>query len=249
MKKIFLCIPFVLLLILCYSCKKESNEVPPFQRELRIWLHHVNTIEKAFFFRDLYDGYELDVHFDTNTGNFYVKHDAIEPSILTLEEWLSAIYRPDLMGYWLDFKNLDTHNAFASFQKLESLRSSFLLSRTIVVESSSPSSLAPYENGHYLTSYYIPTFDPSSLTPQEEIEYRDFIADRIKNTSITTISGYSSQLDFMQKWFLKLNKLVWYLDSTVPELKDSVINLVEKNQTVDILLVSESFSMDVSTEK
>jgi hypothetical protein len=94
---------------------------------------------------------------------------------------------------------------------------------------------------NFRVSYYIPTFNPATLTEEEELAYRDFIEGVILPNDIGTISAYAMQHDFMKKWFPDLNKLLWALDIFDPAEKDSVINEIGKDPTVEVLLVSENY--------
>lgn len=221
-----------------HSCQKNPDSE---RRPLHVWLHRVNTISKAQAFQYDYSGFELDVHFDTVAGTFLVKHDFADTSTLTLPTWFSSIDSPSRLGYWLDFKNLDSHNSKPACEELLRIRMQFgLVNEIIVVESSSPPDLAPFNKLNLRTSYYIPTFIADTLTPEEEIYYRDFIVNSLKGTGITTISGYYQQHGFMTKWFPGMNKLLWYLDSYDPAVKDSIIAETKKDPAVEVLLVPEN---------
>jgi len=224
------------------SCKKDTTSPVPVKRTLQVWLHRVNTISKAQYFQNSYAGFELDVHYDTSFKTFLVKHDATDTTTLTLSAWLSAITDPGRLGYWLDFKNLDADTKDLALPELLRIRKNFGLDKkVIVVESSSPSSLVKFDTLNFCTSYYIPTFDPSGITQEEELSYRDFIDENTSPYGIGTISGYYNQHGFIQKWFLQMNKLLWYLDSTDPAIKDSIIGETRKDNTVEVLLVAEDY--------
>jgi len=200
------------------SCNKDPVEYTPVPRSLEVWLHRVNTIDKAQHFQDLYSGFELDVHFDTNAGTFIVKHD------------------------FADFKNLTEDIRIPALAELTRIRSAFgLTGNLIIVESGCPSCLPPFDTLNFRISYYIPTFDPSAITPEEELEYRDYIEGFVSQNDIGTISGYYFQHGFMQKWFPGMNKLLWYLDSTDPAVKDSIVAETKKDPSVEVLLVTENY--------
>jgi hypothetical protein len=221
------------------SCTKETETT---DREMKVWLHRVNTVSKAQHFQFSYSGFELDVHFDMSAGTFIVKHDAADTTTLTLEIWLSSITDPSRLGYWLDFKNLDSLNKGKALTEMLRIRQEFALTKeTIVVESSSPVNLAGFSQLNFRTSYYIPFFYPDSITAEQETYYREEIGENINESGIQTISAYSLQHEFMKRWFTPMNKLLWYIDSYDPAVKDSVIAAIRKDPTVEILLVTENF--------
>jgi hypothetical protein len=241
---------FVLLAFLGYfqlaSCKKDAVTPAPAGKELKVWLHRVNTISKATYFQFLYSGLELDVYYDTAQRTFLVKHDENDTTHLTFSVWLSSITNPGRLGYWLDFKNLSSGNKDSALAELLRIRKNFNLDKqTIVVESWDPSSLPGFDTLNFRISYYIPSFDPDTLTQYEENYFYDFINQRVVPNGIGTISGYYVEHPFMQKWFPAMNKLLWYLDSTNPMVKDSIIAETRKDPTVEVLLVAEDFSGDI----
>ena len=232
----------ILFLAQLYSCKKDPPDLDPPDRTLKVWLHHVDDTIKAKHFRDNYSGYELDVHFNSDVHTFIVKHDYNDTVTLTLSAWLNAITNPERLGYWLDFKNLAPWNEEEALTELLRIRQLHGLTHNlIIVESTTPFSLPRFDTLNFRPSYYIPYFDPSGITPEEEEQYYDFIEGSVSSYNLTTISGYSFQESFMQEWFPDMNKLLWFLDSIDPELKDSIIEQTRKNPTVEVLLVAEDF--------
>jgi hypothetical protein len=232
----------ILLLLLVTACSKDVVDPVPETRSLQVWLHRVNTISRAQHFQDIYSGFELDVHFDTSVKTFIVKHNFTDTSTLTFSYWLSSINHPERLGYWLDFKNLSLENRYAALTELVRIRQAYgLKEHTIVVESDNPPALPPFDTLNFRISYYIPYFNPSVLTLDEAQTYYENINERVTENGISTISGYSIQHSFMQLWFPGMNKLLWYLDSYDTAIKDSVITLTRKDQTVEVLLVAEYY--------
>lgn len=238
---LFLKLGASLFLLQLVSCSKDEVNHDPVPRTLQVWLHHVNTPDKARLYQYSYNGFELDVHYDTNFKTFIVKHNYNDTTTLHFSAWLTSITDPGRLGFWLDFKNLSPENKTAALAELIRIRQEFNLSKhIIIVESSDPSLLPPFDTLNFRISYYIPTFDPSAITEEEELAYQIFIQEGVSTYGMSTISAYFSQLGFIKKWFPEMNKLTWYLESPEPELKDSVINLVRKDPTVEVLLVSEN---------
>jgi hypothetical protein len=230
------------VMLLPVSCTKdEPASSAPAPRELQVWLHRVNSIEKAQYFLASFTGYELDVRYNSDSGTYFVKHDAEVPDTLRLTRWLAGFSHPEGLSYWLDFKNLEPGIARAALDELLRIRNHYGLERMIVVESGSAESLVVFDTLNFFPSCYIPTFVPSGITPEQEIQYRDFISSAVETWGLRTISGYSMQLPFMQEWFPSLHKLSWYLDSTDPVVQDSVISEVKKDTTVYVLLITKDF--------
>ncbi len=240
--RLILLLAALLMIFQITSCKKDSVWQEPASRTLKVWLHRVNWINKAQHFQYSYSGFELDVYYDTVLNTFIVKHDATDTTTLTLSTWLTAITSPSRLGYWLDFKNLDSLNKDKAFTELLRIRQNFSLDKEIiVVESCNPVNLIKFNTLNFRPSYYMPVFDPDTITREQETWYRDFTQNYLDRSGIGTISANSIQHDFMQKWFPKVNKLLWYLDSYDPAIKDSVIKATGKDPTVEVLLVPEDY--------
>ena len=230
------------LLLVVVSCRKNSESIVPGDESLKVWLHRVNTIDKAQHFQYLYTGFELDVNFDTVSGTFLVEHDITDSSTLTLATWFSSIYWPSRLSYWLDFKNLSPENKSAALSELLRIRTKFGLNKQlIVVESFNPENLTSFDTLNFRPSFYIPAFDPSTITQDEEIYFKDYIDQKISATGIKTISAYYMQHSFMKKWFPEMNKLLWYLDSYETVVKDSIIRETKKDKNIEVLLVGENY--------
>ena len=237
-----LCGLATIMLLLAVSCQKDNPDPVPVTRSLQVWLHRVNTPGKAQYFQDSYRGFELDVHYDTNIKTFIVKHNFTDTSTLTLPVWLTSISSPEKLGYWLDFKNLTLENGSEAFRELLRIRHEFNLTKNlIVVESDIPAALLPFDTLNFRISFYIPWFNPAGPTSEEEEAWADYIQENVAVTGIKTISGYYFQHDLMQQWFPKMNKLLWYLDSYDPVVKDSIITVTKEDHTVEVLLVAEDY--------
>ncbi len=62
------------------------------EKQCTIYVHRVNTIEKAESLVKEYKGIETDIIFDSNNNRFYVKHDMGDDTReLYLDELLEAI--------------------------------------------------------------------------------------------------------------------------------------------------------------
>jgi hypothetical protein len=233
-----------LFLLNAVSCSDDPINPEPVPRSLQVWVHHVNSIERAQHFQNIYSGLELDVHYDTTVGTFIVKHDYADTTTLTFSTWLSSITNPGRLGFWLDFKNLASWNKTAALAELLRIRGQFDLTHNpVIVESSSPECLPRFDTLNFRVSFYIPTFNPETITKEEELAYRDFIEEGILSYDIGTISAYSFQHGFMRQWFPDMNKLLWCLDVTDPALKDSVISEIRKDPTVEVLLLSDIYPL------
>lgn len=73
----------------------------------KIWAHRVNSPELANVKKKLFDGIEVDLAYDTDSGELFVSHDIEKDKMrLTFRQYMQMIDNPGDVYYWLDVKNL-----------------------------------------------------------------------------------------------------------------------------------------------
>lgn len=195
------------LLLFLTTCQPKSlTENTP-----EVWLHRANQIEKAQRFQYEYSGLEIDVHYIDSIHTFIIKHNENENSNLTLDQWCTALDNISNLGIWFDFKNLTTNNREASLQSLMAIREKHHLKGKLVVESSNFNELTSFNEAGFLTSFYIPYFNPTIVDSLHYQLFREKTQAAIDN-HITYISGYDFQYEFMKQEFPDQPKLVWTIN-------------------------------------
>lgn len=230
---------FVISLVFA-GCTKNSESplIPKKPTEAEVWLHRCNTVQKAREARYKYPGIELDIHFNLDAGDYFVKHDFETPDTLLLSKYLGSIPDYSEYQYWLDFKNLSTSNQFAALLRLKQLTDSLGIERSRFIVEGNAISLSGFKASGYYTSYYIPYFIPELLTAEMEKEMAFQIREKITNWPTDAISGYYEQLRFMQSYFPEQRKLIWYLQSGVPTtILDTVMRFVKADTNIRVLLL------------
>jgi hypothetical protein len=122
----------------------------------RIWSHRVNSGGKMMVAKELFQGLEMDLVFDSTSNRFSIHHPPAPDVGLTLEIQLAQ----DTFGrkYWLDWKNALKSNARQALQRLEQLHEQYdLKSRTLVEISTLDGSSQVFINDGWQVSYYLPT--------------------------------------------------------------------------------------------
>lgn len=73
----------------------------------KIWAHRVNEPEQANMKMKTFDGIEVDLSYDVESGELFVSHDIDKNMMqLTFRQYLQLLDRPHKSYYWLDVKNL-----------------------------------------------------------------------------------------------------------------------------------------------
>ena len=230
MKKLlaaFIC----LLLLVNVACQHHETSYV----NTKVWLHRVNTIEKAQRYQYDYPGFELDVHFIDSLNTFIVKHDANEASTLTLDEWCSAIDNIANLGIWFDFKNLSTSNRESALARLQQICEQYHLTGKLYVESKQYRELYAFREAGFKVSYYIPYFVPEEIDSLKYQQYRNEIENAI-HPGVTAISGYDFQYEFLAKEFPQQNKLIW-TTSLEADIQSKLLKQLEPDASVEIILL------------
>jgi len=191
----------------------ESNPTArsfPFPK--KIWIHRVNSTERASYLESKYEGIEMDITFDTLTKTFDVGHPP-SPSIgLSLENFFSKISHLHAHCFWLDFKNLREDNKKSACEKLLSLSKAMGIEHRIIVESQNAEALNIFTEAGFYTSYYVPVFHLETSSKGDiEKKYAE-IQSALIHAKVCAVSGEASQYVFLEKYLPQYEKLLWQLD-------------------------------------
>ncbi len=228
------------LLVFFVSCSSSiNNEDISWQPSKKLWLHRVNDTTKAQFFQYKYSGFEVDIQYIDTLGTFVVAHDVDKQFTLTLEKWVSAIQNIDSLGLWLDFRNLS--GAICNRAANELVRIFKNRTQLTIVESFNPKDLAPFSLNGFVTSYYIPYFEPHTTDTLKLNAVIKEISKALEYQCVNCVSGYAHQYDLLRNYFPNVPKLLWYVQTDV-ESRNYYENLVSNDETVKVLLVYDDIN-------
>lgn len=174
------------------------------------WVKAVNTEAELLALDSNTAGIEVDVYFDTIANTLFVYHDSSVISTTAIESMLNLWASKKMKGsIWLDFKNLSFNNKRAALEYITSIRERFGLANKLIVESSDPASLDVFCRQGFFTSYYVPFFNPYSLSEQDLQRTIDEIALQLNQYKVSALSGYYFQYPFLKKYFPEFPLLTW----------------------------------------
>lgn len=174
------------------------------------WLKAVNTVNRMYLVNKNSSGFECDVYFNIQQNEFEVHHDPDKATGTMLQDLLKHYQQQNLTAsLWLDFKNLNSSNAFAALSRLMQLRKDFNLKDKILVESSQANILTAFADSGFFTSYYTPMFNPYKINDAEKKIWADSIAASIKNSKVDALSGYYFQYPYLHHYFPNYKILTW----------------------------------------
>lgn len=177
------------------------------QTQDKIWLHRVNSVERATHFLHEYNGFEIDIYYNPDQNNFNVDHDN-QDFHTTLQDMLTVFRDREKIGLWLDFKNLSEHNKTASCARLTQLLETFDIDKSrVIVESPNINALTFFVSKGFVTSYYF--VPPKENTPENLSKIQKFFYD----SGISCISTDLVHYDILNRFFPNVPWLFWDLKS------------------------------------
>lgn len=201
------------------------------------WVKAVNTAAELSALDSNTAGIEMDVYFDTTMNTLFVYHDSSVMATTGIESILNVWASKKMQGsIWLDFKNLSFSNKRSALLYISSLRERFGLANKLIVESSDPASLDVFCRQGFFTSYYVPFFNPYSLSEQELLQTIDDIAQQLTQHKVSALSGYYFQYPFLKKYFPEFPILTWTDYSAVSMVSNIFSTSLLNDQQIKVVL-------------
>lgn len=173
-----------------------------------VWLHRVNSPERARYFLNSFSGFEMDIYYDDTKNIFNIDHDNRDYNT-TLYDMLSVIKEREHIWIWLDFKNLNTNNKEKAKIRLNELISTFSIPKDhIIVESPAIEQLKIFTDEGYVTSFYFTP--PSGEAWREKME---LLRARFYASGVTAVSSDLRHHDIVKAAFSNVPWLFWDMKS------------------------------------
>lgn len=207
---------------------------------VKVWLHRVDSIERAVRMARAYAGMEIDVVFDSAAGYFDVGHPPLPSAGISLDSLLGAVPGVGNHYFWIDFKNLTAGNAPAACRVLLGIARKHGLAGHMIVESPNPRALGCFTTSGFYTSYYlfadqgIGTMDAASLT----LYYQDVKAN-LAESNVNAVSASYESLPFIETYLPGTDALLWYLEHDRDLRYRAVLAYLTHRRDVRVVLVRQ----------
>lgn len=205
---------------------------------VKVWLHRVDSIERAAEMAREYRGMEIDVVFDSSANYFDVGHPPTPSAGISLERLLAAV--PDITDhyFWIDFKNLTEGNAPAACALLLAIARKYGIVQNMIVESVNPEALSGFTASGFYTSYYLfPESDPDTMSTDQVKAYYGEVKGRLASSSVNALSLSHHHLPFAAKYFPDADILTWYRERHRNLRYYAVLAYLERQSRVKVILV------------
>jgi hypothetical protein len=207
---------------------------------VKVWLHRVNSVERAARMAKKYRGLEIDVMYDSAAANFDVGHPPVPSAGLSLDRLFAAV--PDVTNhyFWLDFKNLIDGNAQAACGTLLAIARKHGIVSHVIVESTHPRALACFTVNGFYTSYYLfPDLDPHTMAPDQLRKAYEEVKTNLAASDVSALSSSYRSLPFIEAYFPDSDILLWYLEPKGGLRYHAALSYLERNPRVKVILVKE----------
>lgn len=172
----------------------------------KVWAHRVNTPEEANKKIKFFEGVEVDLVFDTSSGEIYVSHEIDHHTLWTFREYLRHVTNPEKPYYWLDVKNLDA-NVEAICDSINSLAVDFGFQNRFFVESWHAYALRTAKEKGIQTSLWVDNiFEREN---PDTLEWRDKVANAIEIARPDAISAEYRMRQLMVNYFPEMSVNLW----------------------------------------
>ena len=204
----------------------------------KIWLHRTDELEKFKAYENIYQNFEVDVHFLQSDEKTYfdVGHDGREYSIgLDLKEMFALAQTRSVYPhkdstntkFWIDFKNLTEKNAKESLEVLLQIcEETNMPIQNLIIESPNYESLGIYKKAGFYTSYYVPYYTEKELQHNSRKIQQD-IQHIIDSGNINAISFAAYLYPFLKE--LQFN----IIEEVGGEKREKPIDLLTWNESTN----------------
>ena len=207
---------------------------------VKVWLHRVDSIERAVRMAKEYAGMEIDVVYDSAANNFDVGHPPTPSAGISLDHLLAAVPNVSKHYFWIDFKNLTDGNARAAGALLLSIARKYGLTSNMIVESTEPRALAGFTDSGFYTSYYLfPTSNLDSLSAEQVASYYREVKGNLASSKVNAVSMSYEDVPFATKYFPDADILTWYRERDHNPRYYALLAYLKRQSRVKVILIRQ----------
>ena len=180
---------------------------------VKVWLHRVNSVQRAVRMAQQYRGMEIDVMYDSAADSFDVGHPPAPSNGLSLDRLFAAVPDVESHYFWIDFRNLTDANARAACARLVAIARKHGIVSHLIVESVHPTALACFTDSGFYTSYYLfPEISLRAMNTEQRTAYYEEVKAGLAASKVNALSMSYESLPFVDRYFPDADVLLWYRD-------------------------------------
>jgi hypothetical protein len=207
---------------------------------VKVWLHRVNSVERAVRMAKQYRGMEIDVMYDSAADSFDVGHPPAPSIGLSLDHLLAAV--PDVGShyFWIDFRNLTDANAQAACARLVAIARKHDLISHMIVESIHPTALACFTDSGFHTSYYLfPEVGLPAMNTEQRRAYYQEVKAGVAASNVNHLSMSYESLPFVDRYFPDADVLTWYRERDRNLRYYAMLGYLKRQSRIRVILIRQ----------
>ena len=207
---------------------------------IKVWLHRVNSVQRAVRMAKQYRGMEIDVMYDSAADSFDVGHPPAPSIGLSLDRLFAAV--PDVGShyFWIDFRNLTDANAPAACARLVAIARKHGIVSHMIVESVRPTALACFTKSGFYTSYYLfPEVSLPAMSTGQRIAYYEEVKAGLAASNVNAVSMSYESLPFADRYFPDADVLLWYRDRSRDLRYYATLAYLKARSRVQVVLIRQ----------
>jgi hypothetical protein len=207
---------------------------------VKVWLHRVNSVERAVRMAKQFRGMEIDVMYDSAADSFDVGHPPAPSIGLSLDRLLGAV--PDVAShyFWIDFRNLTDTNAPAACARLVAIARKHNLISHMIVESVHPTALACFTDSGFRTSYYLfPEVSLPAMTTGQRNAYYEEVKAGLAASNVNALSTSYESLPFIERYFPDADVLTWYRERDRNLRYYAMLAYLKSRSRIQVILIRQ----------
>jgi hypothetical protein len=207
---------------------------------VKVWLHRVNSMERAVRMAKQFRGMEIDVMYDSAADSFDVGHPPTPSIGLSLDRLLGAV--PDVADhyFWIDFRNLTDTNAPAACIRLVAIARKHNLISHMIVESVHPTALACFTDNGFRTSYYLfPEVSLPAMNTAQRTAYYEEVKAGLAASSVNALSMSYESLPFVDRYFPDAEVLTWYREKDRNLRYYAMLAYLKAQSRIQVILIRQ----------
>lgn len=232
MKKITLAIVTTVFLVSLWSCENQEDGV---YTKNKVWAHRVNSSEEANIKTKYFQGIEVDLVYDTVSGDLFVCHEVDKNKMnLTFREYLGNIETPNRCHYWLDIKNLG-EDTEAICDTILVLAKYFGFESHFFVESWDVRALDIAKGKGIITSLWVDNI--ADLPQADTLRWVEKVQQSVDLCNPDALSAYYRMRCLLDRYFPDMNINLWQTPADFNSENAEITQEICRDPHVKVLLV------------
>jgi hypothetical protein len=213
---------------------------PAAEFPVKVWLHRVNSVERAVRMAKQYRGMEIDVMYAAAADSYDVGHPPTPSIGLSLDRLLGAVPDVESHYFWIDFRNLTDANAPTACARLVAIARRHNLISHMIVESVHPTALACFTDSGFHTSYYLfPEVSLPAMNTEQRSAYYEEVKAGVAASNVNHLSMSYESLPFVDRYFPDADVLTWYRERDRNLRYYAMLAYLKRQSRIRVILIRQ----------